>query len=326
MRGVAREEDAPRPVALRHLRRHRPGGRVEDLERHVVAADRPADDCGADVFGIARGRLGPGVERMHEDPRPIDVVRDERPEPVGVEGPVEDSRAVGDERPEVGPEVDHHEALDAVGPIHGDPERLPGAAAGAVGGHHPAAAHVVDLVAREIANAGADAAVVLLQALALVAVPDPTDAAAEALEEHRLEEMLREVQERRRSECERVVALSLVRKAAELLARQARDPRDVTAVGTRCGQRAEPADVDPGGPQDLEGPWIHHVRLRRAMGSAAPLHDEARDAEPREQDRGHEPDGARADDQHRDLNAQHRGLPGRGAGSPPRPRGPATGG
>ena len=107
--------------------------------------------------------------------------------------------------------------------------------------------------------------------------------------------------------------MALVGKAAELLARELRHPRYVTALFARCGELAQAADVDTRAAQDLQRPWVHHVGLRRAVRSLAPLDDEARDAESREQQRGHEADRTRADDEHRDLNARHRSLPWRRA-------------
>src|SRR5205085_4770710 len=136
-----------------------------------------------------------------------------------------------------------------------------------------------------------DAARVLLEAQPLVSVANLADASvAKALEEHRLEQVLREVQERRRRERERVVPLPFVGQAAELFTGEGRHPRYVTAVLARRRQLAQATDVDARATEDLERPRIHHVSLWRSVRSLSPLDDETRYAETRKQDRSRETD------------------------------------
>ena len=71
---------------------------------------------------------------------------------LGVDRPVEDGGARPHERPQVGLEVDHDEALQAVRADHLDPERPADAAPGAVGGDDVAAADLVARAARQLAR------------------------------------------------------------------------------------------------------------------------------------------------------------------------------
>jgi hypothetical protein len=299
----------PRAVAVGDLRRHRPRAHVADGERNV-AADGPADDRRAGALVERLDRLRLGIVGVHEHPRAVDVVGHERAGALGVDRPVEDRRARPHECPEVGLEVDHDERLQAVRADHLDPERPADAAAGAVGGDDVPAPDLVALAAREVLDVGGDAVRVGPQALTLVAVGDGGERlGAEPLEQHRLEEMLGEVQQGRRRVDQAVVALAFVGEAAELLPREARHPDDLRAVRARRGEAAEPVDVDADGAADLERPRVHDVSLRCAMRPGATLDDAAGDALPREQDRGHHPDGPAADDEDGDVDARHAGTP-----------------
>ena len=225
MRAVADEEHAAFPVPRRDLRRHRPRADVAHGEVDVCRTDGASYDRGAGLLGERLDRLGVRVVRVHEDPRAIDVVRDEDAGARGVDHPVEDRRPVAHERAQVRLEVDHHEALQPVGADHLDPERLPDATAGAIRCEQPVAAHLVLALPLEVAHAGRHAVSLLLERGPFVAVAD--DRPVEMLQEQRLESMLGEVQERRRRVFEGVVSLPLVRQSTELGSGQGGHPGDV---------------------------------------------------------------------------------------------------
>jgi hypothetical protein len=89
---------------------------------------------------------------VHVDPLAVDVVGDEGAADRGVAYPVDDTGTLADDVAEVRLEVDHHEALDAVGTDGLDAGGLAHGASRTVGGEQVAAADLVDLVGSQVAD------------------------------------------------------------------------------------------------------------------------------------------------------------------------------
>ena len=219
--------------------------------------------------------------------------------PSGRTSTVEGGGAVGDPRREVGPEEDVEAPVDPGVTAHGDTQRLSHPATGAVGGDEVAGTH--PRVAAGIAQGGRHVIGVLPEIDQL-----GTEAQVSGWQrggvgaEHRLQIVLRaETAEHR----------------AGLLRLGPRAPGD-TALQLLAGQRARPDDEaralvgEPGGAHrrldaalsvDLHGPRIDAAGLGMDGRARVPLHDQGGDTEPREQDRGGEPDRAAAGDEDVDL-------------------------
>src|SRR5207237_8988161 len=91
----------------------------------------------------------------------------------------------------------------------------------------------------------------------------------EPVEEDRLEQVLREVEERRGRVAEVLVGLALIGETAELLAGEPGHPDDLRSIAGTRRRRAEARHVEPGSAADLERPRVDDVRLRGTMWPVA---------------------------------------------------------
>ena len=172
----------------------------------------------------------------------------------------------------VAAEVDHEEALEALGALHLDAERLPDPASRAVRCDHPAAGDLVLAAGLEIAHARADAVPGLHGRLPLVLpAGGSTRHAPQGIEQDRLEAVLGEVAQGSGCERELLVALALEGKPAQHAAAELRDPVDVAGLGGRLGGLREGLRVDARCAADLERARVHHVSRGRPLRPRAAL-------------------------------------------------------
>ena len=147
VRGVADEEDAAVAKAGRDLRGHRPRRDRDDV-RATLGVRRARH---ARVARIARvyttaAVLGVRVVGVHVHPFAVDVVRDERAARRRITDPEQDPGPVADEVSQVGREMHHHEALEAVRALGLDAEHAPHRTRRAVAREQPAARHTEQAV------------------------------------------------------------------------------------------------------------------------------------------------------------------------------------
>jgi hypothetical protein len=129
----------------------------------------------------------------------VEVVGDEDAPAVRIHDPVQDAGTIPHQVPQASGAVDHHEALDLFGPLHGNPEGRPDPAARPVRRQHVAAAHLVARIRGEVSDERGDACFVRLRGLPLVLVVEiGALLQAQELQQERLEEVLGDVQERGR--------------------------------------------------------------------------------------------------------------------------------
>ena len=226
--------------------------------------------------------------------------------PVGIADPEQHARVVADELPEVGRDVHHDEALDAVRPLGLDAEPAPHRARRAVAREQPPTPHL-----ERAAGPGhprGHATLVARGALPTVCVAQVA-AADERVDEQGFEAVLGEVAQRRRCDRELIVALALVGQARDDLSAELRDPVHRARVGGVLRVRADVVDVEAHLAPDLERAGVDRVRRGRPLRSVAPLHEQHGATEPLEQQRGGEADRPGAHDEHVDVDAFHQISP-----------------
>ncbi len=302
--GVARQEDPALAVPLGDLAGHAPRADVLHLHVDVPGAHRGAEERGTALGRVGGQVLGGRVPLPHQHPGRRRVVGHEHADGVGVHDPVEGGGPVGHQMAEVGGDVHHHEVRQDVGTLHGDPQRRPDPAAGAVGRQHVPAPHRGHRSRVDVAQGARDPVGVLGRSGPLDAVDERVD----VVPQDGLEPVLRQVAQRgRRHPVELVDAvLALEGDASELVAHQRGDPPHPRTLGRVLAGGQDPFHVDAGGPQDLEGPGVGHVGGRGGLGTVPSFDHHVVDPLAGEEHRRHQPHRAAAHHQHRGPRRQAR--------------------
>src|SRR5262249_42231380 len=113
------------------------------------------------------------------------------------------------------------------------------------------------------------------------------------------------VREGRRRERQRVVPLPFEGKTAELLAGERGHPEHLAGVRRILAGGGDGPPVDPRSAEDLQGARVDDVRRRRGLRRGAPLYDAARNAEPRQEERGRHAGRASTDHENRGVDSFH---------------------
>ena len=303
--GVAHAEHAALAVAGGVHLVVAPQRRRADRDRDRVVADQAVDDprrglvveLGRQFVDVVAPDDQPLVPRAHHAHEAHADAADVR---AGLQHPVQDARAVLDERREVGVEDDVHRAGD----VHLALERQPDVGghlrAPAVGADHVLGADLVGVAGQAVAHGHGHAVVVLDQADVLRVEPDPRAAVGGVADQDRLEQRLRQVAGLARAR-QRVVGLARgVRApgahAADLVPGQARAEHGVAHQSLR---RAVGQDVvlDAEVAHDLDRALVGDVRARRVGRPAVLGDDDVVHARGGQEQRGGRAGGARADDE-----------------------------